>query len=79
MMAARKLIQREIRDKMTASILEALSCLPETEKNMFIWKHYWGWPVDRIAGALKCSILEVERTLRTINSIIAQRAETLLA
>lgn len=79
MFAARKPMQPEIRDKMTASILETLSRLPETEKNMFIWKHYWGWPVDKIAGALKCSIAEVDRTLRTVNSIIAQRAGALLA
>ncbi|MCI0418683.1 MAG: hypothetical protein L0387_02100 [Acidobacteria bacterium] len=78
MIAARKLMQPEVREKMTASILETLSQLPETEKKMFIWKHYCGWPVERIAGVLKCSIAEVDRTLRTINAMLSQQAGRLL-
>jgi DNA-directed RNA polymerase specialized sigma24 family protein len=78
MIAARKLMQPEIRERMTTSILEALSRLPETEKNMFIWKHYCGWPVEKIAGTLKCNTAEVDRTLGTINTIISQRAGALL-
>ena len=78
MIAVRKLMQPEIREKMTVSILDTLSRLPETEKNMFIWKHYCGWTVERIAGVLKCSITEVDRTLRTINALISQQAGTLL-
>jgi DNA-directed RNA polymerase specialized sigma24 family protein len=78
MIAVRKPMQPEIREKMTASILETLSRLPETEKNVFVWKHYCGWPVERIAGVLKCSIAEVDRTLRTINALLSQQAGTLL-
>ena len=78
MIAVRKLMQPEIREKVTVSILDTLSQLPETEKKMFVWKHYCGWPVEKIAGALKCSIAEVDRTLRTINALVYQQAETLL-
>ena len=78
MIAVRKLMQPDVREKMTASILETLSRLPETEKNMFVWKHYCGWPVEKIAGALKCSIAEVDRTLRTVNALLSQQAGTLL-
>ena len=78
MIAVRKLMQPEIREKMTVSILDTLSRLPETEKKMFVWKHYCGWPVERIAEALKCSITEVDRTLRAINSLLSQQAGTLL-
>ena len=35
---------------MTFSILETLSHLPENQKKIFIWKHYCGWPVEKIAG-----------------------------
>ena len=52
--------------------------LPETQKKMFVWKHYCGWPVEKIAGALKCSITEVDRTLRTINALVYHQAGTLL-
>jgi DNA-directed RNA polymerase specialized sigma24 family protein len=78
MIAVRKLMQPEIREKVTVSILDTLSQLPEAEKKMFVWKHYCGWPVEKIAGALKCSIAEVDRTLRTINALVYQHAGTLL-
>ena len=78
MIAVRKVMRPEIREKMTASILDTLSRLPETEKNIFIWKHYCDWPVERIAGVLKCSIAEVDRTLRTINTLLSQQAGALL-
>jgi len=78
MIAVRKLMQPEIREKVTVSILDTLSQLPETEKKMFVWKHYCGWPVEKIAGALKCSIAEVDRTLRTINALVYRQAGTLL-
>ena len=78
MIAVRKLMQPEIREQMTASILDTLSRLPETEKKVFIWKHYRGWPVEKIAGVLKCSITEVDRTLRVTNALLSQQAGTLL-
>jgi DNA-directed RNA polymerase specialized sigma24 family protein len=72
-------MQPEVRELMTASILDTLSRLPETEKKMFIWKHYCGWPIERIAGVLRCSITEVDRTLRATNALLSQQAGTLLA
>ena len=78
MIAVRKLMQPEIREKMTVSILDTLSQLPETEKKVFVWKHYCGWPVEKIAGVLKCSISEVDRTLRSVNALLSQHAGSLL-
>lgn len=78
MIAVRKLVQPEVREKITATILDTLAQLPETEKNVFIWKHYCGWPVEKIAGVLKCSIAEVDRTLRAINVLLSQQAGALL-
>jgi DNA-directed RNA polymerase specialized sigma24 family protein len=78
MIAVRNFMQPEVREKMTVSILNTLSRLPETEKNIFIWKHYSGWPVERIASVLNCSTTEVDRTLRTVNALLSQQAETLL-
>jgi DNA-directed RNA polymerase specialized sigma24 family protein len=78
MIAVRKLMEPEIRDQVTATILETLSRLPETEKKAFIWKHYYGWPVEKIASALKCSVSEVDCTLRATNALLSRQAETLL-
>lgn len=78
MIAVRKLMEPEIREQVTATILDTLSRLPETEKKVFIWKHYCGWPVEKIASALKCSITEVDRTLRATNALLSQQTGTLL-
>ncbi|MBM3803435.1 MAG: sigma-70 family RNA polymerase sigma factor [Acidimicrobiia bacterium] len=79
MFAAQKLMQPEVREKMTISILDMLSHLPEAEKNMFIWKHYCGWPVEKIASALKCSVAEVDRTLRSTNALLSSQVGSVLA
>lgn len=79
MIAVRKLIQPEIREKVTSSILETLSDLPENQKMMFIWKHYCGWSMKEIADVSKCSITDVEYTLRAINSMLSQKAGVLLS
>lgn len=78
MFAVRKVMQPEIREKMTSSILEMLSHLPEQQKNIFVWKHYYGWSIERIAGMLKCSITEVDNTLRSINAMLSRKVGPLL-
>ena len=78
MTGVKKLAQPEFREKVTSSILELLSHLPEMHKNVFIWKHYRGWRVEEIAAALKCSRAEVENILRQINSLLFQRTGALL-
>ena len=43
MIAVRRLlVQPDVREKVTRSILETLSDLPDNQKKMFIWKHYRG-------------------------------------
>jgi DNA-directed RNA polymerase specialized sigma24 family protein len=79
MIVARKLMQPEVRERMTSSILETLSHLPENQKKIFIWKHYCGWSVQKPADILKCSITEVENTLRAIHLVLSQKAGALLS
>jgi DNA-directed RNA polymerase specialized sigma24 family protein len=79
MIAVRKMMQPEVREKVTFSILETLSHLPENQKKIFIWKHYCGWPVEKIAGILKCSITEVEGTLRSTSLVLSRKAGALLS
>ena len=73
------LAKADLREKMTSSILELLAHLPETHKKMFVWKHYHGWQVEKIADRLRCSRADVEGILRQINSNLLQRAGSLLA
>ncbi len=69
----------EIRKLITASVITFLAHLPETQRNMFIWKHYHGIAEKEIAGLLKCSKTEVDNTLRQINSALMKQAGTVLA
>jgi DNA-directed RNA polymerase specialized sigma24 family protein len=78
MIAVRKLMQPEVREKMAFSILEMLADLPETQKRIFVWKHYCGWSIEEIAGMLKCNQAEVESTLRSISLRLSQKAGALL-
>jgi Sigma-70, region 4 len=39
------------RNKVTEMILEMLALLPETQRNIFVWRHYRGHPVKEIASA----------------------------
>jgi DNA-directed RNA polymerase specialized sigma24 family protein len=78
MMGANKLSQPEIREKLTSSILQLLALLPEAHRNIFIWKHYYGWPESQIASRLGCSTSEVENTLDEIGRTLSQRVQAIL-
>ena len=75
---ANKLSHPEIREKLTSSILHLLASLPEIHRNIFVWKHYYGWPESQIASRLGWSSAEVENTLYEISRTIMQRAEAIL-
>src|SRR5262245_59513211 len=75
---ANKLSLPEIREKMTSSILHLLASLPETHRNIFVWKHYHGWPESQIASRLGWSSADVENTLYEISRTVMQRAEAIL-
>jgi DNA-directed RNA polymerase specialized sigma24 family protein len=74
-----RLAKADLRERMTSSILELLAHLPETHKKMFVWKHYHGWQVEKIAERLRCSGTDVEGILRQINLRLLQEAGSLLA
>jgi Sigma-70, region 4 len=69
---------REFRERVTESILEMLTHLPESQRNIFVWSHYRGYPARRIAEILRCSPSEVEAALDAINSILYQKTHSLL-
>lgn len=78
MIAFRKPVPPEIREKMTVSILETLSHLPEKQKKIFVWKHYCGWPIEKIAEMLKCSISEVDHALQSVQLLLSKKAGSFL-
>jgi DNA-directed RNA polymerase specialized sigma24 family protein len=78
MMTANKLSHPEIREKVTSSILHLLATLPEAHKNIFVWKHYYGWPEPQIASRLGCSPSDVENTLQEIRRTLIQRTEAIM-
>ena len=67
------------RNEVTEMILETLAILPETQRNIFVWRHYRGHQVKQIATVLGSNCLEVEATLEAINSILCQRTRSLIA
>src|SRR5262249_37813577 len=75
---ANKFSHPEIREKVTSSILHLLATLPETHRNIFVWKHYQDWPESQIASRLGCSFADVENTLYEISRTVKQRAEAIL-
>ena len=75
---ANKLSHPEIREKLTSSILHLLASLPEAHRNIFVWKHYHGWPESQIASRLGFSSADVENTLHEISRTVIQRAEAIL-
>jgi DNA-directed RNA polymerase specialized sigma24 family protein len=75
---ANKLAQPEVREQVTASILQLLASLPEAAKQIFIWKHYQGWPETQIASRLGCSPCEVEHTLEEISRTLYRRTKAIL-
>ncbi|MEW5976015.1 MAG: sigma-70 region 4 domain-containing protein [Acidobacteriota bacterium] len=79
MFAVRKMLQPELRERLSVLIVEMLNHLPEKQKNAFIWKHYLGWKEDQIALNLKCSRAEVESMLHQLNSMLFREAGAILA
>jgi hypothetical protein len=75
---ANKLWHPEIREKLTSSILHLLASLPETDRNIFVWKHYYGWPESQIASRLGWIPADVENTLYEIGRTVIQSAEAIL-
>jgi DNA-directed RNA polymerase specialized sigma24 family protein len=69
----------EFRERVTEVILETLAAFPETQRNIFVWKHYRGYQPKQIAEILRWNRSEVEATLDAINSILYQRTRSLLA
>ena len=69
----------EVRNLITASILDLLEHLPESQRNIFILKHYQGVPEQEIANQYKCSKVEVEDALRQVDFTLVRRAGALLA
>jgi len=78
MIKANKLSHPEIREKVTSSILHLLATLSEAHKNIFIWKHYYGWPEPEIASRVGCSPSDVENVLQEISRSVIQRTEAIL-
>ena len=78
MITANKLSHPEIREKVTSSIFHLLATLPEAHKNIFIWKHYYGWPEHQIASRLGCSSSDVENTLQEISRTVIRRTEAIM-
>jgi hypothetical protein len=76
--AERSFRQSEFRERVTEAILEMLSDLPETQRNIFVWNHYRGYQPRQIAEILGCSPSEVEATLDGVNSILYRRTLSLL-
>lgn len=68
----------EFRQKVTEIILDMLARLSEGQRNIFIWNHYCGYQLERIAEILKIAPSEVETTLAMINSILYQKTRALL-
>jgi len=74
-----KIAKPEVRKLITASILDLLEHLPESQRDIFILRHYRGVPEEEIANQYKCSRIEVEAALRQVNFTLIQRAGALLA
>jgi hypothetical protein len=68
----------EFRERVVRAILEMLTHLPETQRNIFVWNHYRGYPPEQISAIVKSSPSEVEAMLDEINSILCQRTHSLL-
>jgi len=75
----RKFRHFEFRERVVDAILGMLMYLPETDRNIFIWSHYFGYQSGQIAEILGWSSLRVEAKLGSINSILYQKARALLA
>lgn len=77
--AVDKMVRPEIRELITVSIIDLLEHLPESQRNIFVLKHYRGVPEEEIASHFRCTRTEVEDALRQVNFTLLQRAGALLA
>ncbi len=68
----------ETREKLTRVILEVLDHLPEAQRKVFVWRHYQGLEIDRIAENLHCSYNDVEKILQQIGATLACRTAQML-
>jgi Sigma-70, region 4 len=79
MITVRNFRYAELREKVAETILEALAQLPEPQRSIFVWNHYYGYRVEQIAEILKWTVSDVETTLGSTNSMLYQKARALLA
>ncbi len=79
MAALDKMADFETRERVTRVILDYLARLPEPQRQMFVWRHYHGLEIGRIAENMHCSNSDVEVTLREISEALAFQAEHALA
>ena len=70
--------QLEFRKQVTDTVLGVLADLPESQRKIFIWKHYCGYETERIAEILKTNLSETERTLSTLNTFLYQKTRSLV-
>jgi DNA-directed RNA polymerase specialized sigma24 family protein len=73
-----KLLELDKREKVTHIILDVLDHLPESQRKMFVWKHYQGLEIGRIAENLHCSYSDVEQILKQVGSVLACRTAQML-
>ena len=73
MISVRNFRYAEVREKVAETILEALAQLPEPQRSIFVWNHYYGYRLEQIAEILKWTVSDVETTLGLTNSILYQR------
>jgi DNA-directed RNA polymerase specialized sigma24 family protein len=69
--ASEKMSNLEAREKVTRVILDFLEQLPEQQRKMFVWRHYQGIEVGRIAENMHCSDSDVEGVLRQVAAALA--------
>lgn len=79
MITVRDFRYAELREKVAETILEALAHLPEPQRSIFVWNHYYGYRLEQIAEILKWTVSDVETTLGLTNSMLYQKARALLA
>ncbi len=74
-----KMCDFEMRERVTRGILDFLAQLPEQQRKMFIWSHYQGLEIARIAENMHCSNSDVEGVLRQVAEALACQTEHTLA
>ena len=78
MITVRNFRYAELREKVAETILEGLAQLPEPQRSIFVWNHYYGYRVEQIAEILKWTVSDVETTLGLTNLMLYKKARGLL-